>query len=241
MVKKMLHPTVPLDDSRRAESPGWVRRALTVGALVAAATVATSVYANRSPEGVMREDAAGSKEAQAIEKSLAEKIQSGEANIENTIVVLGSGARFRSEPARITGSYTNPVTEKNVVYEVAEGDSVVIDRPVIIADDDGERWAGVNLKVGQVNTDDGTELESTFAWVNLSAIKKQAEDSGDPSLYGEFAYSYSDVSEMGSSYQSTTENGTITGFVNPASGTELSSAFTMPASEAIEFAQKQVS
>jgi hypothetical protein len=249
MVKKpntknddILHPTVPLDDSRRnSERPGWARKAAAIGALVAGATLVGSMLANNPPTDVLREDVSGSEEAKSIEKALVAKIESGEATVENSIVVLGKGAIFRAEPARITGSDENVTREENQVFIVGDGESVVIDRPVVITDEDGERWAGVNLKVGQVNTEDGMEPNSTFAWVNLTAVERDSQETDNPeSLYKELAYSLTNVNQMGTEYQSVTEAGTLNGFINPASGTELSSAFIMPSSDAVKFAQSQV-
>lgn len=228
-------------DNDKQKNGNSFRRAIGASVLVVSGVLAGSIFANNPPTDVLREDASGSEEAKAIEKTLLAKIESGEATVENSIVVLGKGAIFRAEPTRVTGSDENITREENQVFIVGDGESVVIDRPVVITDEDGERWAGVNLKVGQVNTEDGTEPSSTFAWVNLTAIEKQANQTDDPSsLFTEMSYSLTDVQSMGTTYQSTTESGTIVGFVNPASGTELSSAFIMPAADAIEFAQNQV-
>jgi hypothetical protein len=218
-----------------------VRRAVGAAVLVVSGVLAGSIYANNPPTDVLREDASGSEEAKRIENTLKAKIESGEATVENSIVVLGKGAIFRAEPARITGSDENVTREENQVFIVGDGESVVIDRPVVITDEDGERWAGVNLKVGQVNTEDGTEPNTTFAWVNLTAIERDSQETENPeSLYKELSYSLTDVNQMGTEYQSVTEAGTLNGFINPASGTELSSAFIMPSSDAVEFAQSQV-
>lgn len=110
-------------------------------------------------------------------EKLEEKILKNKERLTTSddIVVLKPGVKVRETPMRYvfdseTGRKNRSVD--NVVFEVGEGENVVINRALVYEDDDNQQWQGFMIK--QPN-----EEIAKLRWVNVTALIEQNKGSSD--------------------------------------------------------------
>lgn len=121
---------------------------------------------------------------QSEEDRIIDNMRTSGVRLDNSLVVLHEGVKYRSTPHQIAGKSEFGITlkESNVEGEVAAGDVLIIERLAEVeVDDSGQKWGAFRLHEPTSDKPQlPEEIAQDYVWVNLSSLNQQNESREKP-------------------------------------------------------------
>lgn len=161
----------------RASTSKWGKRG------VGLAIVAATSYAGASH---LLESEAESQAAdrQSEENRLIDNMRTSGVQLDNSLVILHEGVKYRSTPHQVASKSEFGITLKksNIEGEVAPGDVLIIERLVETkVNDSGQKWGAFRLK--EPTSDKAQlpeEIAQDYVWINLGSLNQQNKSRKEP-------------------------------------------------------------